>query len=89
MKQLFGPHGWLGKSMSMKELPSEKGGFKQFGGKLKQRIENLVGSGTMAAQIRTANWNYRQKMSPSSYPQTSTTTGRLPNHLPNPSSWSH
>ena len=34
--------------MSMKELPSEKGGFKQFGGKLKQRFGNLVGSGTMA-----------------------------------------
>ena len=34
--------------MSMKELPSEKGGFKQFGGKLKQRIEHLVGSETMA-----------------------------------------
>ena len=51
MKQLFGPHGWLGKSMSMKELPSEKGGFKQFGGKLKQRIENLVGSGTMALRF--------------------------------------
>ena len=37
--------------MSMKELPSEKGGFKQFGGKLKQRIENLVGSGTMALRF--------------------------------------
>ena len=51
MKQLFGPHGWLGKSMSMKELPSEKGGFKQFGGKLKQRIEHLVSSGTMAVKF--------------------------------------
>ena len=37
--------------MSMKELPSEKGGFKQFGGKLKQRIENLVGSETMALRF--------------------------------------
>ena len=34
--------------MSMKELPSEKGGFKQFGGKLKQRIEHLVGSENMS-----------------------------------------
>ena len=37
--------------MSMKELPSEKGGFKQFGGKLKQRIEHLVGFGTMALKF--------------------------------------
>lgn len=51
MKQLFGSHGWLGKSMSMKELPSEKGGFKQLGGKLKQRIEHLVGSETMALRF--------------------------------------
>ena len=35
----------------MKELPSEKGGFKQFGGKLKQRIEHLVSSETMAVKF--------------------------------------
>ena len=36
--------------MSMKELPSEKSGLKQFGGKLKQRIEHLVSSGTTALE---------------------------------------
>jgi hypothetical protein len=45
MKQLFGEHGWLGKSMSMKELPTaeyRKGGIKHWGGKLKERVEHLV-----------------------------------------------
>ena len=37
--------------MSMKELPSEKVGFKQLGGKLKQRIEHLVGSENMALKF--------------------------------------
>ena len=48
MKQLFGEHGWLGRSMSMNELPTEeyrkKTGFKQWGGRLKERVEHLVGS---------------------------------------------
>ncbi len=44
-KQLFGEQGWLGRSTSMRELPSEefrKTGIKHWGGKLKQRIEYIV-----------------------------------------------
>lgn len=45
VKQLFGEQGWLGRSTSMRELPSEefrKTGIKHWGGKLKQRIEYIV-----------------------------------------------
>ena len=46
MKQLFGDNGWLGQSMSVKELPGEvhrkKPGLKEWGGKLKERVEHLV-----------------------------------------------
>lgn len=46
MKQLFGERGWLGRSMSMNELPMveyrKKSAFKQWGGKLKERVEHLV-----------------------------------------------
>lgn len=45
VKQLFGEHGWLGKSTSMKELPSEqyrKTGIKHWGGKLKARVGEMV-----------------------------------------------
>lgn len=45
VKQLFGEHGWLGKSTSMKELPSEqyrKSAIKHWGGKLKQRVGEMV-----------------------------------------------
>jgi len=45
MKQLFGERGWLGKSMSMKELPSEeyrKTGLKNWRGKIKERVDLLV-----------------------------------------------
>ena len=45
MKQFFGERGWLGKSTSMKELPSaeyRKGGIKHWGGKIKERVEHLV-----------------------------------------------
>lgn len=45
MKQLFGEGGWLGRSTSMKELPDEeyrKKGLKHWGGKLKQRVEEMV-----------------------------------------------
>ena len=44
-KQMFGENGWLGRSMSMNELPNEryrKNGIKHWGGKIKQRVENLV-----------------------------------------------
>lgn len=42
MKQLFGDKGFLGRSTSMKELPSaeyRKKGMKHFGEKFKQRVE--------------------------------------------------
>ena len=45
VKQLFGEKGWLGRSTSMKELPSEeyrKRGLKVWGGKLKQRMLEKV-----------------------------------------------
>ena len=48
VKQLFGHNGWLRKSTSMKELPSEEyrkagnSAFKHWGGKIKQRVEHLV-----------------------------------------------
>lgn len=45
VKQLFGEQGWLGRSTSMRELPSEefrKTRIKHWGGKLKQRIEYIV-----------------------------------------------
>ncbi len=45
-KQMFGEKGWLGRSTSMNELPNEKyrkTGIKHWGGKIKQRVENLVG----------------------------------------------
>lgn len=45
VKQLFGEKGWLGRSTSMKELPSEeyrKTGIKIWGGKLKQRMIQKV-----------------------------------------------
>lgn len=44
-KQMFGEKGWLGRSTSMNELPNEKyrkTGIKHWGGKIKQRVENLV-----------------------------------------------
>lgn len=44
-KQLFGQQGWLGRSTSMRELPSDehrRAGIKHWGGKLKQRIEEIV-----------------------------------------------
>lgn len=45
MKKMFGENGWLGRSTSMKELPSDqyrKTGLKHWGGKFKQRVEDLV-----------------------------------------------
>ncbi|KAL8725314.1 MAG: hypothetical protein Q9181_006459 [Wetmoreana brouardii] len=44
MKQLFGDKGFLGRSTSMKELPSEeyrKKGMKHFGAKFKQRVGDM------------------------------------------------
>ncbi|KAH0542001.1 hypothetical protein FGG08_003550 [Glutinoglossum americanum] len=45
MKKMFGENGWLGRSTSMKEKPSEqyqKTGLKHWGGKLRQRVEGLT-----------------------------------------------
>ncbi|KAL8941595.1 MAG: hypothetical protein Q9216_002146 [Gyalolechia sp. 2 TL-2023] len=45
MKQLFGENGFLGRSTSMKELPSEdyrKRGVKHLGEKFKQRVEGML-----------------------------------------------
>ena len=45
VKQLFGEKGWLGRSTSMKEMPSEefrKNGIKHWGGKFKQRVGMMV-----------------------------------------------
>lgn len=45
IKKMFGENGWLGRSTSMKELPtdpSRKTGLKNWGGKIKQRVEDLV-----------------------------------------------
>ena len=45
VKQLFGEHGWLGRSTSMKEMPSEeyrKHGLKLWGGKLKHAVGMMV-----------------------------------------------
>jgi hypothetical protein len=53
IKQLFGEGGWLGKSTSMKESPDEeyrKKGIKHWGGKLKQRVEDLVGLGSFLSR---------------------------------------
>ena len=51
VKQLFGEHGWLGRSTSMKELPSEeyrKTGFKHWGEKLKHKVGELVNNQVLA-----------------------------------------
>ena len=46
VKQLFGEHGWLGGSMSTKDLPGDvrrkKIGLKGWTGKLKERVEQIV-----------------------------------------------
>ena len=45
IKQLFGEKGWLGRSTSMKELPSEeyrKTGIKHWGGKIKEKMLGKV-----------------------------------------------
>lgn len=45
IKKMFGENGWLGRSSSMKELPTDplrKTGLKNWGGKIKQRVEDLV-----------------------------------------------
>lgn len=53
MKQLFGENGFLGRSTSMKELPSEeyrKKGVKHLGEKFKQRVEGMVSCAALELQ---------------------------------------
>ncbi|PGH05107.1 hypothetical protein AJ80_08406 [Polytolypa hystricis UAMH7299] len=45
-KKLFGENGWLGRNTSMNDQPVEKykkPGFKMFGEKIKQRVEDITG----------------------------------------------
>ena len=45
VKQLFGEHGWLGKTPGSKDTNNEearKNGFKHWGDKLRQRVDHLV-----------------------------------------------
>lgn len=54
MKQLFGEGGWLGKTSSMKDSPDEeyrKKGIKNWGGRIKQRVEDIVR--TQFSQVNT------------------------------------
>ena len=97
MKQLFGEHGWLGQSMSTKDFPSEghrkKPGLKEWGGKLKQRVEHLVGlpvSDLLVAMLLTF---CRLQTCPKSTSQPSLRASSLrqspsPDHHPRPASTS-
>lgn len=94
-KQMFGEKGWLGRSTSMNELPNEKyrkTGIKHWGGKIKQRVENLVS--LIRKNPHPANplaYEDRPKMCRrcrSSYQRPSTSTNRHPSLLPRPNSTS-
>lgn len=90
VKQLFGEKGWLGRSTSMKELPSEefrKTGLKIWGGKLKQKmlakVRPLPAPYPIQPPIATSqltNSNpHRQKTSPKCSPPPSPCTPPPPN----------
>lgn len=87
-KQMFGENGWLGRSTSMHELPNEryrKNGIKHWGGKIKQRVENLVSLRVFS--IKPSCLQDRPRMSrrcQSSYRQPSTSANRPPSLLPRP-----
>lgn len=89
-KQMFGENGWLGRSTSMNELPDEKyrkTGIKHWGGKIKQRVENLVNF--KSAPTSPLTYEDRPKMCRrcrSSYPRPSTSTNRPPSLLLKPDS---
>lgn len=54
VKKVFGENGWLGRSISMKDMSNEspkKTGLKHWGGKLIQRVEGIVS--TYSASKRT------------------------------------
>lgn len=91
-KQMFGENGWLGRSTSMHELPNEryrKNGIKHWGGKIKQRVENLVSLKIFF--IKSFCLQDRPRMSrrcQSSYRQPSTSANRPPSPLPKPNSMS-
>ena len=58
VKQLFGEHGWLGRTTSMKELPSDeyrKKGFRHWVKKSKQRVEEIVSYQTSFSSTPFAN----------------------------------
>ncbi len=46
MKKMFGENGWLGRSTSMRELPTENhrgtGAFRNLGERIRRRVEGLV-----------------------------------------------
>lgn len=87
-KQMFGENGWLGRSTSMHELPNEryrKNGIKHWGGKIKQRVENLVSLRVFS--IKPSCLQDRPRMSrrcQSLYRQPSTSANRPPSLLPRP-----
>lgn len=87
-KQMFGENGWLGRSTSMHELPNEryrKNGIKHWGGKIKQRVENLVSLRVIF--VKSFCLQDRPRMSrrcQSSYRQPSTSANRPPSLLRRP-----
>ena len=92
-KQMFGENGWLGRSTSMNELPDDKyrkTGIKHWGGKIKQRVENLVCPVKSSAKsiLRSENRPKMCRRCRSSYQRPSTSTNRLLSLLPRPSSMS-
>ncbi|KAK4692393.1 hypothetical protein P7C71_g4802, partial [Lecanoromycetidae sp. Uapishka_2] len=71
MKKLFGEMGRLGKSMSMKDLPSQeyrKKGFKHWGGKVKERVENLTDDVSKLIPASVSLHSSPSKSSPSKTP---------------------
>lgn len=92
-KQMFGENGWLGRSTSMNELPNEKyrkTGIKHWGGKIKQRVENLASlkKNPLASPMAYEDRPKMCRRYRSSYQRPSTSTNRPPNLLPRPNSTS-
>ena len=58
VKRLFGENGWLGKSMSMSELPNpeaRKHGLKNLGGKIKKGVGNFVSQDSAPSSTNLMN----------------------------------
>lgn len=94
VKQLFGEHGWLGRTTSMKEVPNEeyrKSGFKHWSEKIKQRFGGMVSFDLTNPLISHPQLDKtfpliflcRQVMSPSSSLDPSIHPPLLPNSDPN------